>query len=210
MATNISLLYISYQCVGVLMRRVRHYCHHIITWLKFKSLCQEFHDFTTFGIPFVEVSRKMGGEIFIGKSFRMNNKMFNNQIGYGETPCVFRVSNAKIMIGNNVGMSQTTLIAHYGDICIGNNTKIGGGVKIYTTDFHSLNYKDRREMDKDYMHTKHLSVTIGDDCFIGAGTIILKGVSIGDRCIIGAGSVVTKSIPSDCMAVGNPCRIIKK
>lgn len=209
MATKVPLFYFCYQSVGIVVRRIKHYYHHIVTWLKFKSLCKEFNEFTTFGIPYVEVSRKKRGDIYIGKSFWMNNKMSNNQIGYGETPCVFRVANGKIIIGDNVGMSQTTLIAHYGDICIGNNTKIGGGVKIYTTDFHSLDYLDRRDVIKDQGHTKCLSVCIGDDCFIGAGTYILKGVSIGNRCVIGAGSVVTKSIPSDCVAAGNPCRIIK-
>lgn len=209
MNTKFSMFYSCYQWGGILVRRIKHYYHHFITWLKFKLLCKEFHDFTTFGIPYVEVSRKKRGDIYIGKSFWMNNKMANNQIGYGETPCVLRVAKGRIIIGDNVGMSQTALIAHYGDISIGNNTKIGGGVKIYTTDFHSLDYYDRRDVVKDQGHTKHFSVNIGDDCFIGAGSYILKGVSIGDRCVIGAGSVVTKSIPSDCVAAGNPCRIIK-
>ena len=53
-------------------------------------------------------------------------------------------------------------------------------------------------------------VTIGEDCWIGGGTVICPGVTIGDRCIIGAGSVVTKDIPSDCVAVGNPAKVIRK
>lgn len=51
-------------------------------------------------------------------------------------------------------------------------------------------------------------VKIGDDVFVGAGTIILPGVAIGDRVIVGAGSVVTKDIPSGSVAVGNPARVI--
>ncbi|WP_318463164.1 sugar O-acetyltransferase [Photobacterium leiognathi] len=53
-------------------------------------------------------------------------------------------------------------------------------------------------------------ITIGDCVWIGAGAIILDGVTIGDRSVIGAGSVVTKDIPADCIAVGNPCRVVKK
>jgi len=52
-------------------------------------------------------------------------------------------------------------------------------------------------------------VTIGDNCWIGAGAIILPGVTIGDRTTIGAGAVVTKNIPSDCVAVGSPARVVK-
>ena len=52
-------------------------------------------------------------------------------------------------------------------------------------------------------------ITIGEDCWLGGGVTICPGVIIGDRCIIGAGSVVVKDIPSDSIAVGNPCKVIK-
>lgn len=131
-----------------------------------------------------------------------------NQIGFN-TPCVFRAENGSIIIGDNVGMSQTTLIAKGADITIGDNVKLGGGVKVYTTDFHSLDYMKRREYDADMHDRKCAPVMIGDDCFIGAGVIILKGVHIGARTVIGAGSVVTKDIPADVIAAGNPCKVIK-
>ena len=53
------------------------------------------------------------------------------------------------------------------------------------------------------------SIVIEDDVWVGAHSIILKGVTIGARSIIGAGSVVTKSIPADCVAAGNPCKVLK-
>ena len=53
-------------------------------------------------------------------------------------------------------------------------------------------------------------VTIGKNVWIGSGSIILPGVSIGDNSIIGAGSVVNKDIPENSIAVGNPCKVIKK
>lgn len=104
---------------------------------------------------------------------------------------------------NNIGFScRCTLIAHY--------TILGGGVKIYSSDFHSMNYMERRDYIEADIENRHCApVTIGDDCFIGAGTIILKGVTIGDRVIIGAGSIVTRSIPADCVASGVPCKIIR-
>ena len=53
-------------------------------------------------------------------------------------------------------------------------------------------------------------IHIGDSVWIGAGAVILDGITIGDRSVIGAGSVVTKDIPADCVAVGNPCKVIRK
>lgn len=85
-----------------------------------------------------------------------------------------------------------------------------GGEKIYSSDFHSLNYMDRRDCKKaDRQHRNSAPVMIGDDCFIGAGTIILQGVTIGCRTIVGTDSVITKSLPADCIAGGNPCKVIK-
>lgn len=53
-------------------------------------------------------------------------------------------------------------------------------------------------------------ITIGEDCWLGGGVTVCPGVTIGDRCIIGAGSVVVKDIPSDSIAVGNPCKVVRK
>ena len=58
--------------------------------------------------------------------------------------------------------------------------------------------------------TKSATIVIEDDVWVGDHSIILKGVTIGTRSIIGAGSVVTKSIPTGCVAAGNPCKVIKK
>ncbi|MCH4017747.1 MAG: hypothetical protein LKE74_04740 [Prevotella sp.] len=56
---------------------------------------------------------------------------------------------------------------------------------------------------------KKQPIVIGNDVWLGANCLILKGVTIGARTIIGAGSVVTKDIPADCIAAGNPCEVIK-
>ena len=53
-------------------------------------------------------------------------------------------------------------------------------------------------------------VTIGDNCWIGAGAVICPGVTIGDNSVIGAGSVVTRDIPANSVAVGNPCRVLRE
>lgn len=61
----------------------------------------------------------------------------------------------------------------------------------------------------DTQTAKTSSISIEDDVLIGTCSIILKGVTIGARSIIAAGSVVTKSIPADCIAGGNPCKVIR-
>lgn len=169
----------------------------------------KFKRINTSGIPVVRQNKKTGSSIIIGDNFRMNNGSRRNPLGFGSIKCSFIANGGSISIGDNTGISQTTILAIDADILIGDNVKIGAGVRIYSSDFHSLDFKRRRERSLDVLDRKSASITIGDDCFIGSGTIILKGVKIGDRSVIGANSVVTRNIPNDCVAAGNPCKIVK-
>ena len=154
--------------------------------------------------------KKSDGNIIIGDNLSLNNDLSYNQIGYGNTPCILKVYKGNIIIGKNVGLSHAAIIAIGADVLIGNNTLIGSGTKIYSTDFHPVNYLCRRDTGLNTEFNISKTVVIGNDCFIGSGVIILKGVKIGDRSVVGAGSVVTKSIPSDCIAAGNPCVVVRK
>lgn len=60
-----------------------------------------------------------------------------------------------------------------------------------------------------FFRTRSLPITVEDNVWIGGGSIILAGITIGTGSVIGAGSVVTKSIPANCVAVGNPCKVIR-
>jgi len=92
-------------------------------------------NFRTSGVPYVMVAR--GGKMTIGKNFAMNNGAKGNPIGCFQ-PCTLWVDRgAEIVIGDNVGISQTALISHC-RIEVQSNVKIGGGTCVYTTDFHSL------------------------------------------------------------------------
>lgn len=163
-----------------------------------------------YGVPCIFVDKKSGSRMVWGDNFSINSGRFGNAIGF-ENRCRFSASSGgNIIIGENVGISQATIIASRADVCIGKNTKIGGGVKIYTTDFHSLNFILRRDWNVDKCHVNASSVIIGEDCFIGAGSYILKGVRIGNCSIIGAGSVVTKNVPNGEIWAGNPAKFIKK
>lgn len=84
-----------------------------------------------------------------------------------------------------------------------------GGAVFLDSDAHSLNYKHRQNLEDDKRDRRDAEIVVEDDVLIGAFVTVLKGVTIGARSVIGANSVVTKSIPADCIAVGNPCRVIK-
>ncbi len=144
------------------------------------------------------------GTLKIGKYFTCNNKIKSNSIGLIQ-PCVFNIytPNSSIIIGDNVGISGSTICAST-EITIGNNVLIGSGCLITDTDAHPLNWEERQ--GDNYKKTRKAPVSIGNDVFIGARSIILKGVTIGNRAVIGAGSVVSKDVPNDTTVVGNPAR----
>ncbi|GAB2663030.1 maltose acetyltransferase domain-containing protein [Flavihumibacter cheonanensis] len=108
-----------------------------------------------------------------------------------------------IQIGERVFFNFNCVVLDVAPVRIGNRTMFGPNVQLYAAT-HPLNHIERSsglEYGK--------PITIGDDVWIGGSVVICPGVSIGDRSIIGAGSVVTKDIPSDTIAAGNPCRIIR-
>ena len=146
-----------------------------------------------------------GARITIGDNFYLSSGNGVNPIASNLQADVYVEPGATLTIGNNVGMSSTRLWIHE-SAKIGNNVKIGGCVLITDTDAHPMDYMARRSSNEG---TKSAPVVIEDDVWVGAHCIILKGVTIGARSVIGAGSVVTKSIPADCVAAGNPCKVIK-
>ncbi len=146
------------------------------------------------------------GKIQIGTHFITNSGKNLNPIG-GDTISRFIVrKNAMLVIGDHVGLSNTTIVC-WSQITIGNYVYIGGSCKIWDTDFHSIDPIERRHYGDN--NVKTAPITIGDYVFIGGGSIILKGVSIGKNSIIAAGSVVTKSIPDNEIWGGNPAKKIK-
>ena len=196
---------IAFRVYRGIISRLSNIISHEITAFKFFTFNIKHSSFRTNGIPYVMVSR--GGKMSIGRNFAMNNGVNGNPIGCYEK-CTFFVGNqGSIKIGNNVGLSQAALIA-IDDIVIGDNVKIGGGSCIWTTDFHSLDPQIRNSPE-DLSHRKTAPVYIHENAFIGAKSIILKGVTIGENSIVAAGSVVTKSIPSNQIWGGNPAKFIR-
>ena len=120
-----------------------------------------------------------------------------------------------ISLGDNVSINMNCTFVDCNKITVGSNVLISSNVQIYTAT-HPVELRDRltpewtSESGEYFCRTYALPVTIGDGCWIGGGVIILPGVTIGRGSVIGAGSVVTKDIPENCVAAGNPCRILRR
>lgn len=108
-----------------------------------------------------------------------------------------------IHLGERVFFNFNCVVLDVCEVRIGAFSQFGSGVQILTP-LHPLDAAERRKTE----YGK--PVTIGEDVWVGAGALILPGVTIGDRTVIGAGSVVTRDLPSDVLAVGNPCRVVRK
>lgn len=119
-----------------------------------------------------------------------------------------------ISVGNNVIININCTFVDCNKIEIGNNVLIASNVQIYTAT-HPTDVNERlvanwnADFGLPYFRTFAQPVKIEDNVWIGGGVIILPGVTIGENSVIGAGSVVTKSIPTNSVAVGNPCKIIR-
>merc|ERR1712107_877615 len=89
-------------------------------------------------------------------------------------------------------------------VTLGPNTLLASNVQIFAAK-HPVDPEERLTGKE-----AAAGVTIGANCWLGGGVIVCPGVTIGDNVVIGAGSVVTKDVPSNCVAVGNPCRVLRE
>ena len=133
-----------------------------------------------------------GCEIKLGKGC-VNSSFTSNMLGLWQRSILVARYGGKIKIGDGFGISGTTIYSTK-SITIGKNATIGANCKIIDNDFHPLDPEDRR-MNLNEEKTLRAPIVIGDNCFIGMNSIILKGTSIGNNVIVGAGSVVHGSFP---------------
>ncbi len=152
------------------------------------------------GLP--EVRLKKGSVVQIGDDVSLNSmSRFNPLAPSRRLSFITSTSGARIIIKDGAGISNSVLSCAQG-ITIGANTLIGAECMIVDSDFHGYPIGENQP-------AKSAPVEIGDRVFIGARSIILKGVKIGNRSVIGAGSVVTSDIPENSLAAGNPARVIR-
>lgn len=158
------------------------------------------------GVPVI--FNKSGATLSIGNDCVIKSSFLSNLVGlYSKSIIVTRTPEAEIVIGDNVGISGATIYART-SIHIGDNTNIGGNVKILDNDFHPIEIEARLADDKEKIGTK--PIVIGKNCFIGCNSIILKGTVLGDGCVVGAGAVVSGKFEANSVIVGNPARVLRK
>ena len=153
------------------------------------------------------VVRHFNSSIDIGDNVTILNSSIENPAGIAHKSVLATpVSGAKIVIGNNVGISGAVICAN-SLIVIKNNVLIGIGARIYDTDFHSIDRLKRRIDDQGSILVS--PVLIEDDVWIGAHALILKGVTIGEGAIVAAGAVVVHDVAPNTVVGGSPARLLK-
>lgn len=109
-----------------------------------------------------------------------------------------------IEVGDNFFANYNLTILDVGKVTIGSNVQFAPNVSIYTAG-HPL-HPDSRNSGYEY----GLPVIIGDNVWIGGNVVLLPGVTVGSNSVIGAGSVVSRDIPEWVVAVGSPCRVVRR
>lgn len=194
---------------------------NISAWLRGRAYCRfrgvEFREgLRVYGFPII--LKDAAARISLGHDVVLHSDPRVNCAGiFGRVTLAAPFPDSRITIGNDSGLSGAAIFASR-SVIIGNYVNIGANTIIYDTDFHPIDWFSRR-MSKPHprLHTAHPMgaiasdpVVIEDDVWVGANSIILKGVRIGQRAVLGAGSVVTHDVPPGTLWAGNPARFIRK
>ena len=152
--------------------------------------------------------RSRGARIRLGSNVAISNKIDENLVGISHRTVLAAVGEkAELTIGDRVGISGAILFSTC-SITIEDYVNIGVGVKIYDSDFHPIDAMARRIHDKSQI--KSAPVRICQDAWLGAESMILKGVTVGARSIVAARAVVVKDVPEDCIVAGVPAQIVAR
>jgi acetyltransferase-like isoleucine patch superfamily enzyme len=192
--------------LSIQLFKVRAYTFYVCTMVGIKyDKTWQFLGRPVIKRPFF-LHKERKGSITIGKNLKLISSFAKNSVGVAQ-PVFLNAGgrNSKIIIGNNVGISGSTIAASK-LIKIGDNVLIGSGCLIMDNDAHNVDPKLRHEK---LLEDGFKPVIIENNVFIGARSIILKGVTIGEGSVIGSASVVVKDIPPYVIAAGNPAKVIK-
>jgi acetyltransferase-like isoleucine patch superfamily enzyme len=194
--------------IGSLLMRMQNSYYWRINRIKFtiNNIC--YGDNLVVKGP-IYLTIRPNSQVKIGNACTIKSGHNYNPLSRNIRTSITLEENAKLQIGNNVGLSSVCLWVHH-SVIIGNNVNVGADTIIMDSDAHSLSFDHRRSIKIDLQNKINKEIIIGDDVLIGTRVIILKGVTIGDRSVIGSGSIVTKDVPPDTVFGGNPALFIKK
>lgn len=168
--------------------------------------CSYGKGLTVDGHVWIRVRQK--GAIKLGDHVSINSRFGSNLVGLNTPTILECLDGGYIEIGDNSGCSGA-IISSRSSVKIGRYVKVGGNVRIFDHDFHSLDPELRSDSGEDYKNVKSVPVVVGDTSFIGTNAIILKGAYIGEKTIIAAGSVLAVSTGVGEIWGGNPARCLK-
>lgn len=183
----------------MLKRNLGLWLKYILAKYKYRGRVK-FNGFTVlYAFPDSKIEfSNIGGQI-------INSQQLSNLVGLYQRTIIVARYGGKITIGAETGISGSTIYA-MDSITIGNRVNIGGNCKIIDNDFHPLQGSKRHPQSPEDI--KKRPIVIGDDCFIGANSILLKGTILGKNCVVGAGSVVHGTWPDNSIIAGNPAKLI--
>lgn len=147
------------------------------------------------------------GKLVIGDDCTLHSGFINNPVGGSLRLAIWVGKSGALTIGDNVGISNATLVAMT-EVSVGDDVRIGGGSSIYDTDFHSLDLVGR--LAKPDVGVRKAPVLLAKGSFVGGYAIILKGSYLGEGAILGAGAVLAGKVPAGEIWAGNPARKISQ
>ncbi len=147
------------------------------------------------------------GAIRIGDDCRIQSGFAGNPVGGGSRMAIWVGPGGRLTLGDRVGLSNSTIVC-MSAVSIGDDVFLGGGSRIYDTDFHSLRPAQRLLPGNPGARTA--PVAIGRRAFVGGHSILLKGVEIGEEAVVGAGSVVRSGVGAREVWSGNPAVLVRR
>lgn len=145
------------------------------------------------------MNKAKSASITIGRACRFMSKSWGNNIGLNHQSMLSADKGARLSIGNNCSFSGVSIWCFH-VISIGNHVRVGANCLIMDGDAHQ----------DDPRAGENKPIVIEDNVWLGGNVVVKKGVTIGRNSVIGMNSVVTKDIPANCIAIGNPCVVIKR
>jgi len=176
------------------------------SYLRYFGVDTEFGHVNLVGLPIIRKSKN--SRIILGRDVTLVSSSYGNVAGINHPVILTTLGEgATIHLEEGCGLSGSSVCAVKG-IRIGKNSGLGANASVYDTDFHVVD--SSREDQEGILDAEAKPVEIGENVWVAANVLILKGVTIGNDAVIGAGSVVSKNIQANMLVIGNPAKEVRK